>query len=136
MGRRYGDGKDLTGILAAVDDGSVSANYGGIDRGTYGFWKSQVTDATGKTFSLSMVNQMITRCTDGTDRPDMIVTTPEIWDALWDLFQQQQRYKAEQVADTGFDTIRFRGIDIMFDRYAPEGRMYFFNTKYSPCVRT
>src|SRR5690606_40983111 len=77
-------------------------------------WSSDVCSSD---LTLSMVNHMITRCTDGSERPDLIVTTPELWDRLWELFQAQQRYEAVQVADTGFDKIRFRGIDVIFDRY-------------------
>lgn len=123
-------GKDLTGIQAAVDDGTNVSTYGGIDRTTYTWWKSQYQDANNNVLTLSMVNSMITRCTDGTERPDLIVTTPALWDKLWELLQAQQRYDAVQVADTGFDKIKFRGIDVIFDRYCPEDSMWFFNTKH------
>lgn len=124
------NGKDITGILAAVDDGTHVDLYGGIVRSEQPWWKAQYHDAGGQPLTLSMVNHMITRCTDGSERPDLIVTTPELWDRLWELFQAQQRYEAVQVADTGFDKIRFRGIDVIFDRYCPEGTVWFFNTKH------
>lgn len=131
----WGDGtgnsnKDITGIQAAVDDGTNVANYGGIDRTTYTWWKSQYQDAQNADLTLSMVNSMITNCTDGADRPDLIVTTQDLWDKLWELLQAQQRYDANQVADTGFDKIRFRNIDVIFDKDCPAKSMWFFNTKY------
>lgn len=124
------NGKDITGILAAIDDGTNVDEYGGIKRSDWNFWKAQYSDVQGAELSLSMVNSMITRCTDGNDRPDLIVTTPELWDKLWERLQAQQRYEAVQVADTGFDKIRFRGIDVIFDRDCPSKSMWFINTKY------
>lgn len=125
-------GKDITGILAAVDDGTNVANYGGIDRTQYSFWRSQVNNNGGvdTPLTLSMVNSMITRCTDGADKPSVIVTTPELWDKLWELLQAQQRYQATQTADTGFDEIKFRGISVFYDRKCPVNTMWFFNTNY------
>ena len=79
------NGKDITGIQAAVDDGTNVATYGGINRGTYTWWKSQYFDAQNDVLSLGMINSMITKCTDGSERPDLIVTTPDLWDKLWEL---------------------------------------------------
>jgi len=124
------NGKDITGIQAAVDDGTNVAIYGGINRGTYTWWKSQYLNAQNAVLSLGRINSMITRCTDGSERPDLIVTTPDLWDKLWELLQNQQRYEAVQVADTGFDKIKFRGIDVIFDRHCPDDTMWFFNTKH------
>src|SRR5690606_23229516 len=117
-------------IQAAVDDGTNVDEYGGIKRSENPWWKSQYYDAQGNPLTINMVSRMITRCTDGTERPDLIVTTEDLWDRLWDLFHDKQEYGAQRVADTGFDAIRVRGIDIIFDRYCPENSMWFFNTKH------
>src|SRR5690606_18674083 len=83
-------GKDITGIQAAIDDGTNVAVYGGINRATHTWWKSQYGAGTGanRPLSLSLVNSMITATTRGADRPDLIVTTPELWDALWEILQK------------------------------------------------
>lgn len=125
-------GKDITGIQAAIDDGTNVAVYGGINRATHTWWKSQYGAGTGgnRPLSLSLVNSMITATTRGADRPDLIVTTPELWDALWEILQKQQRYEATRVADTGFDEIRFRGRSVVYDDDCPEGSMWFINSDY------
>src|SRR5690606_34921063 len=128
--RRWGaatgkGGKDITGIQAAIDDGTNVAVYGGIDRTKYGFWKSQYSAGTGgkRPLTLGLINSMITATSRGNDKVDLIVTTPELWDALWELLQKQQRYEAVRVADTGFDEIRFRGRSVVYDDDCPEGSM-------------
>src|SRR5699024_5878429 len=47
----YGDGtgnsgKDITGLQAAISDSPNSGVYGGIDRGTFNFWRNQLVSAT------------------------------------------------------------------------------------------
>lgn len=126
------NGKDIDGIVAAIDDGSEVDDYGGIKRSENPWWMAQVDDNGGvdRELSLGVINRMITRTTRGSDRPDLIVTTDVLWDSLWELLQQQQRYEAVRVADTGFDEIRFRGRSVIYDDDCPEGHMYFINSKY------
>src|SRR5690606_15244617 len=126
------NGKDITGIRAAIDDGSNVAVYGGIDRTQYSWWKSQYNDNGGspRPLTLGLINSMITACSRGADTVDLIVTTPTLWDALWELLQKQQRYEAVRVADTGFDEIRFRGRSVIYDDDCPDGTIWFINSKY------
>lgn len=81
----YGDGtgnagKNLTGLAAALADTPTSGTYGGIDRGTFTFWRNQfyrgVTDGGAAVSAVNIQQYMTTlalRCVRGSNKPDLWV---------------------------------------------------------------
>ena len=125
-------GKDFDGLRNAVDDGSTYAVYGSIDRSTNSWWKANI-DTTGGNVSLDAIQAMIGRCTIGNKKPDLAITTQEIFDKLWARVQPQQRFLdgKSDLANVGFSGIRFNGhMDIVVDNHCPDGYMYILNTDY------
>jgi len=49
--------KDITGMEAAIDDGTIAATYGGITRSSNTWWKSQVDSST-TTLTLDALNSL------------------------------------------------------------------------------
>lgn len=125
------DGKDVLGLTAAIDDGTNVNEYGRITRVDHPFWQSQYMDLQGANITLAHIGKMITRCSDGADRPDRIFTDPEMWDYLHELVQQNVRYVDQgQTVQVGYDRIMHRGVEIVWDRKCPEGTLWFTNKKY------
>jgi len=128
--------KDLNSLYQAVGTGT----YGGIapadlgdngDGSEPGVWTSRV-DTTGGSVTLSYVKSLIGDVTWGTEVPDLIVTTQDIYDAIWAQVQPQQRGLLQNtiLAKVGFTGIQIDGTQILVDRHCPAGMMYGINTDY------
>ena len=127
------NGKDIDGLAVAIDDGTNYDLYAGISRSENPWWRAQYRDLGGTAPTLKDVGQMITRCSDGNDQVSLVVTTPEIWDHFESLIMDKTNWfkpEAERVADAGFPTIRYRGVDIVYDRACPQGTIWFLNSRH------
>lgn len=128
------EGKDITGISAAVDNGSNTAVYGGIDRSTNPWWRSQYD--TGSVLSVSIMREIFTRCSRGgmKNKPDYIVTDLDTWNAYAELIdgkvniQQPLGKIGQEFANLGFVQLSFMGVPVVYDEYCPENTMYFLNS--------
>ena len=89
--------KNITGLAAAIPDDPTTGTYGGIPRGTYNFWRSQLYDASsdgGATTSAANIQQYITslglRCVRGQDKPDLYVMDSTFYAFYVNSLQAQQ----------------------------------------------
>jgi hypothetical protein len=119
--------KDITGLLAVCDDGTNVATYGGIPRTAETWWKAKYT-ALSDYISIAAIQAMDGDLTDGQIRPQLRVTTQDIWDDLYELLTPYQRANAaELTAKFGFNAINLNGIKIVVDAQCPSGQMLFLN---------
>lgn len=137
----YGDGtgnggKDITGLGAAI---ATSGTYGGIDRGTYAWWRAKVstnnttTPGAAATLDLGNMMRMFLALSDGNDQPDVILCGIATWYEYFKLVEAKVQINTtmgKKMADYGFQTLEFMGKPVMADPNCPEGIMYFLNTKY------
>lgn len=134
-GTGYG-GKQLTGLAAAVPIDPTTGTYGGINRATWTFWRSQVQAASGFTSAniQSLMNNLWAQQVRGKDRPDLIVFDNTLWAAYMASLQAQQRFMSPTKGDLGFPTIAFMDADVVLDGgiggFAPAGSGWFLNTDY------
>ena len=139
----YGDGtesggKAIGGLRLLVADDPTTGTVGNINRATTGneFWRNQSSTVESLTVDniLQKMNDLYLKCSRGVDKPDLIVTD----DKMYSLFEQAllpaQRYTDPKLAETGFNAIKFKGADVVYDGgqggYCPENHMYFLNTDY------
>jgi len=125
-------GKDITGLKAAIQDGTVTASYGDIVLGTYTWFKANYTASVGS-LMLSDLATMMDSCTSGSDAPTIIVTTKTIKSAYEALLQNQVRFQmvdGKVSADGGITDMSFRTVPMIADEYCTSGDMYFINEKY------
>jgi hypothetical protein len=128
-------GKDILGLKAAVDDGTNVANYGGIARATYTWWKAKY-DGTAGALTVARMRTMYAQCSRGgmENKPDFIVTDLNQWLAYAALvdgkttIQQPLGKVGEEFANLGFNQISFMGIPVVYDEYCPPNTMYFLNS--------
>lgn len=114
-----------------------TGTVGGIVAGTYTFWKNQFKEAAGtgpsytdlKADMLSLWLALVR----GTDKPDLIVSTHDLYTVYWDQLSDLQRYRNEETPDT-FQSLKFQSADVMFDNndnFTTTGEtMFFLNTDY------
>jgi len=143
----YGDGtgnagKALTGLRAALDDGTTYTTYGGITRsstaGTPGYAIRGNVNTTAATFSLSQMNTYMNQGTVGQRKPNLIVTTQTLWNKWWERAQPAQRFgpgdSRGMLASIGFNTIEFNGAEVVVDSHCPSGNIVFLNTDFCKMV--
>jgi hypothetical protein len=129
------------GGLAHLIQTDGTGTVGGIVSGTYTNWMNQFKEATGTSTYADIKNDMLALwmlCVRGTDAPDLIVSTHDLYKAYWDSLTDNQRYRnVEDIPDT-FQSIKFQSADVMFDsnsNFTATGeKMYFVNSDYLELV--
>jgi hypothetical protein len=141
----YGDGtaaagKAIGGLGLLVSDTGAGV-VGGIDAGTWSFWKNQVFDATtdgGAAADITNITQYMNRMwlnlVRGTDRPDLIITDNAYYTLYMESLTPQQRFTSPDMAQSGFESLKYMAADVVYDGgmggACPVNHMYFLNTDY------
>jgi hypothetical protein len=154
-GDLYSDGtaaNQINGLQALISD-TGTGTVGQINSATFPFWQNFVQSAAaplqgGSALTLgpstieSLFLALYIKLTRGTDQPDMIVAS----DDLYTFFEQSQtslkRYtdsasgKPENDATAGFVTLKYKNADVFFDSSGgiPPVHAYFINTDYLELV--
>lgn len=141
----YSDGtatNQMGGLAHLIQsDPTASSTVGGINQSTYSWWRNQIKelDGTGTYADIRAdMNDLWLLTVRGNDKPDMIVSTHDLYSAYWEQLSDQQRYTKSDDADT-FENILFRGVPVFFDdddtNFTTTGEtMYFINTDYLQVV--
>lgn len=140
-------GKNITGFQAALPDNPLTGVYGGIDRATWQFWRSQVFSgvtnggaAVSATNIQSYMDGLAVQLIRGTDKPDLITSDNTFYRFYLASMQSIQRVTdpGSDVAGAGFAALKYYGAgmasDVVLDggigAASPAAHMYFLNTKY------
>lgn len=146
----YGDGtgnngKNITGLAAAVPDSPTTGTYGGIDRSVWTFWRSQAFSGVtngGAAVSAANIQQYMTtlalKLVRGTDKPDLIVADNNYYSLYSNSLQAIQRVSDPEMAGAGFASLKFYGggtsADVVLGggigAQATANHMWFLNTDY------
>lgn len=134
------NGKNITGLAAAVPLANTTGTYGGINRATSTFWQNKKyqasVDGSGVATSstiLSQWNVFIQNLTRGTDRPNIIVCGPSVYAIFEGALQAMQHIYSATDASAGFETLAYQGIPVTFDTVAggiSTNVAYFLNTDW------
>ena len=137
-------GKEIDGLGAALPIDPAAAPYGGIDGSTFTFWQNAVSDQTAAAGLdpdqiQGFWNQLWASLVRGQDRTDLIMTDTLVWNAYMASLQAQQRFSNTDMADAGFNSVKFMDSDVVLDggiyngslgSGAPAGTAYFLNCDY------
>jgi len=133
-------GKEVTGLNAAVPSDPTTGTYGGINRATWTFWRSQLYDFSTQSVTPSAttiqaaMNSMWASQVRGSDRPDLIVSDSIYWTYFMTSLQAIQRFTSPTTGSLGFPTIQFMDADVVLDGgiggYIGSSLMFSLNTKY------
>ena len=129
-------GKAPAGLLNIVDNGTVSATYGGLSRATYSGLNATVT-ASGGTISLLKMRQLWNSISDGPVRPDTIFTDYTTWAYFEQLLTAYQRntmtdrdFKSSSPSASGYADIYWDGMKVYRDKKITTGYMYQLNSEF------
>jgi hypothetical protein len=131
-------GKEVTGLNAAIPVVPTTGTYGGIDRATWVFWRSQISNqAAGAVTAAniqSFMNALWATLVRGRDHPDIVLADANFWNLYLASLQAQQRFTQAEIGDLGFPTIKYMGIDFVLDGgiggFCPANTLFMLNTKY------
>jgi hypothetical protein len=119
--------RNMIGLEEWIDDGNLFSTIGGITRSDIaaaGVIKGMNGYTAALTsFTLKDLNKAFTQSWVGTKHVDLVIVTRPGWDLIWNSLQpmQQQVDKVSDVAQAGFQTLRFNSAEIVMDPYAPTG---------------
>lgn len=124
------------GGLSHLFQNAGTGTVGGIDSSTYTFWQNKTKELDGSgTYSdiRADMKDLWLQTVRGTDKPDLVVATHDLYSAYWEALSDLQRYRNEDEPDT-FEAVRFMSSDVIFDsndNFTTTGeKMYFLNTDY------
>lgn len=137
----YSDGSlsNQIGGLGTLIQNDGAGTVGGIVSSTYTWWKNQYSEMAGTgTWSKSTIrgemNTLWLKCVRGLDKPDLIVASHDTYSAYEASLQDLQRYGDVQAASAGFETLKYKSADVIFDSNSNFGTtaevMFFLNTDY------
>lgn len=138
----YGDGtgsagKEFGGLeLLIADNPSAAGTVGGIDQAAQGFWRNQVQGATtpgnvlDETNIKAALNQLWLKTIRGTDKPDLILNDEVHYTAYEASLQDQQRFSDGKMARAGFESLKYKTADFVYDENCPTRKSYFVNTDH------
>jgi len=145
-------GKDILGIRAAIDDTTLVATYGGINKTTFPRWNATVTAQVGA-LGLPNLAADFDAAQRGDDAPTLMVTTPAVFSIYEALLTptvshqfSQNDYRLVQntggvgssivrvggvvAAGQGFRALTFRGIPFVSDEKCTAAEIYTINENH------
>lgn len=131
------------GGLAHIVSTDGTGTVGGIVAGTYTWWKNQYREISGTgTYTKSTIkgemNALWLNCVRGTDKPDLIVSSHDMYAMYWESLQDLQRFASADKAEAGFQSLKYNTADVIFDSNSnfstTAEKMYFLNTDYLEMV--
>jgi len=144
----YSDGtttNQINGLQALVSD-TGTGTVGGIDAGTWSFWRNAVQSAAAPlqgggaivpsaTTIESLMLPLYIALVRGDDQPNMIVCSNDYYQFFETSQTSLKRYSSESgglSATAGFVTLMYKKAKVIFDGGSgiPTSRMYFLNTDY------
>src|SRR5574341_1088488 len=131
-------GKQLAGLGVAVPTTPTSGTYGGINRATFSFWQPQLVAPGAGVITASNINvhmnDLWTKCTRGSEVPDLIVADNGMWKLYLAFLQNLIRFVDVKTGDLGFPTVKYQSADVVLDGgqggFCPTNTMFFLNTDY------
>lgn len=130
-------GKEFGGLqLLVSDDPTAAGTVGGIDQAANAFWRNQVNDLSGGATATTAdnitayMNSMWLNCVRGTDKPDLILGDSFMYNAFESSLQQLQRLSSSKMAERGFEALKYKSADVVYDDQCPADHLYFLNTDH------
>lgn len=120
---------ELTGLQALV---ATSANtVGGIDSSAAGnsYWQNQSANAAGA-LSLDIMTKAFNTVTVQGGQVSLMIGSPGMQRALFNLLQAQVRYVDPLTIKGGFKALEYMGQPFVADRQAPFGKVFFLDERF------
>lgn len=129
----FNAGTESTAIVGLRQALNTTGSYGEITRGTdqLGTVIQGNVDTVGGSITLPAINDFMGDASaGGAMKPDLLLTTQLLWDAVWARVQPQQRFNkgSGDSWDVGTNYIEINGAALTADSHCPTGYMFGVNT--------
>lgn len=128
------------GGLAKIITASTGQTVGGISSAAPNtWWECQSQEASGANTYPDIKHDMLKlwlKCVRGGDKPQLIVSTNDMYAGYWNALTALQRYNDNvSEANAGFNALKFQSADVIHDSNATNftttgEKMYFINSDY------
>ena len=130
-------GKQIDGMQVIVSDAAKGSQgtHGGINSNTFTFWQNERdnTAVTSTNIRQRMMAMYLNICRN-MDKVDLIPCDNNYYQTYWASLEDKQRFASSKMADSGFQTLKFLGSDVVLDGgqrgSCPENHMYLLNSDY------
>lgn len=125
------------GLASICETGTTT--YGGISSADALEWKcssgsegrANGPDATTTTLTRLVLNKHYNACALDNDKPDLIVTTPDVWAAIAStIIEPNMRYVNQNKADIGFENFKYRKAYVYNDDKCAAGDLWCLNSEH------
>lgn len=134
---RSGGGSEANEIVPleelVAEDPTGAVDPGGIDESEETWWQNQYDDMIDDAVSVYLLPRMRTMfndCSVGTDQPNLILTDQTAFESYEDEVLEFKQIVNESMGDASFETIKFKGRDMVWSPSCQVGSMYFLNLDY------
>lgn len=106
---------------------SAPTSYAGIAEGTYSWWAPNRKSANSAEVSLSLMKELSLSCTHDADKPDLWVTSADMFRKVYGLAVTAHRIvtpatdAGKRLANLGFDTLEIDGLPMVWSENCPQG---------------
>ena len=121
-------GTTTSGIAPLTEMVSSSETYGGLDVSTFSDWASP-EDTSTTTLTISALDYMRNQATFAKNRPTLHVTTRDLYSKYESLLEAKEILEDVQMADLGFDSIKYHGVPVVSDSYCTAKYWYGMDMK-------
>lgn len=125
----------FNGLQTIVPDNPAVGALGGIDPAVDTWWRSKAVDATGLSFTA--VGDRLMRELEQDIGSNFRQEMPDLWlsgKAPYRFYMNSltsiHQVNTSKLADAGFETVRFNGVDMVWSPSIADTRMYALNTRY------
>lgn len=126
-GSGTGAGNTLAGLQVIVD---TTSDIGNIDVSANAWWQAN-TYTTAEAINTRRMASVLNSCTEGKkgNKPGewLVVMTAALWEAFEDLVLPHQRISGDIMGKLGFDSMKWKGTEVMWDSDCPSGSIYILN---------
>lgn len=147
----FGDGtgngsKDITGLAAAVEDGTAWGTYGGIDGSdaANAWWRNAFVDAGSDSFvaasgpsfkGLDRWRNMYNTVSIGNSKPSLMITNQDVFESYEAVIEGDKlRLTDTEMGDAGFQNLTFKSTPIIFDEDLAANTTLFLNSDFMKFV--
>ena len=114
MYSKGGNSLQINGLGDIFDNTSV---FGNIDRSKFDWWRSWIfANANPRAATLRQLGTLISRISDGDIKPDILLTSDDMFDRYEELIEPKERYENTYLARMGFNNLSYRGVPIVPDK--------------------
>lgn len=137
------------GGLGLIIQNDGTGTVGGINSSTYTFWRNKFQEVAGGDVAAdgaftgtaltyanlrAGMNTLWLSLNRGQDKPDLIVSSHDMYSLYEGGLQDLQRYADAKLGSLGFESLKYKSASIIYDDNTNFGttseKMYYLNTKY------